>query len=90
MQRSDFQDSETSAVLLLGLGSGLAAVSAAATFAAAGHMAVAADLCAPLADHCLLCVAAVGSLLASAGVFLSGVMLLQARQPEHQTTGLRG
>ncbi|WP_324819250.1 hypothetical protein [Brevundimonas sp.] len=64
-------------------------MAAAGAVIAADHMALAASLCGPVASHCVLCVASAGSLLASAGVFGSGLMLLRTtplRQRARQAT----
>lgn len=73
MQGSDIQ-SRTLGSLLIMAGVALAAVSAATALAAAGHMAGAA-MCGPVTEHCILCVAAAASLLASSGVIASGALL---------------
>ena len=68
MQRSESHDSRMIGVGLVGLGAVLTAASAACAVAAADHMAIAAGLCGPAAQHCILCAVAAASLLASAGV----------------------
>jgi len=79
MQRSDAWESRTSGVCLIAFGATLAASAVAGAFAVANHMAVAATLCGPATNHCILCVVSAASLLASAGVSAAGVMLLKGR-----------
>ena len=79
MRHNDTADSASHAVGLIMVGTAVLALSAACALAAADHMAFAAALCGPVARHCILCVASAGSLLASAGVIASGVMLFADR-----------
>ena len=89
MQRSESHDSRMIGVGLVGLGAVLTAASAACAVAAADHMAIAAGLCGPAAQHCILCAVAAASLLASAGVAAVGAMLLGER-PRLSSAGPRG
>ena len=79
MQGSDTWDSRTFGVCLIAFGATLAASAVASAFAVANHMAVAATLCEPATDHCILCVVSTASLLASVGVSAAGVILLKDR-----------
>ncbi|WP_309627422.1 hypothetical protein [Brevundimonas sp.] len=79
MRHNDTADVAGYGIGLMTVGSALFALSAACAFAAAEHMAFAAALCGPVARHCILCVASAGSLLASAGVITSGVVLFADR-----------
>ena len=91
MQRSESHDSRMIGVGLVGLGAVLTAASAACAFAAADHMAIAAGLCGPAAQHCILCVIPAASLLASAGVAAAGAMLmLLGERPQASKAGPRG
>lgn len=54
------------------LSSSLAALGAALSAMALDHMAFAASLCGPLAGHCLICFAAVGTLAAAVAAGLAG------------------
>lgn len=73
MQGSEIHSRRLGASLIM-IGGILATASAGTALAAAGHMA-AANLCGPVTEHCILCVAAAASLLASSGVIASGVLL---------------
>ena len=73
MQGSDIHSRRLGAILIMA-GAILATASVGTAFAAADHMA-AASLCGPVAGHCILCVAAAASLLASSGVIASGALL---------------
>ena len=91
MQRSEPQDSRTIGAGLIGLGALLAATAAVCAGAAADHMAMAAGLCGPAAQHCILCVIPAASLLASAGVAAAGAMLmLLGERPQASKAGPRG
>jgi len=74
MPASDVQTSKQIGAGLILVGAMLAVAALVAALAAADHMA-AASLCGPLTRHCILCVAAAASLLASSGVIASGVLL---------------
>jgi hypothetical protein len=74
MQGSDSHKPERMGAGLMLLGATLATASLGAALAAADHMA-GANLCGPLTRHCMLCVAATASLLASSGVVASGALL---------------
>lgn len=74
MQGSDSHNPEQLGAGLTLTGAILATASIGAALLAADHMA-AASLCAPLTRHCLLCVGAAASLLASSGVIVAGVLL---------------
>lgn len=86
MQHSDIRGSHKLGVFLVMIGAGMTAAAAAGAAIVADHMAIASNLCGPVAAHCILCVASAGSLLSSAGVLASGLMLLQAR-PSLQPAG---
>ena len=100
MRHNDTADSARYGIGLIMVGTALFALSAACAFAAADHMAFAAALCGPVARHCVLCIASAGSLLASAGVIASGVMLFadrpasqkarSATSPRNRASLLRG
>ena len=77
MRNNDIHDSRKLGIWLMVLGGALTALSAGAAFAAAIHMGGAAPFCGPVSQHCVLCVAAAASLLASVGVIASGVMLMR-------------
>ncbi|WP_396595627.1 hypothetical protein [Brevundimonas sp. R86498] len=59
------------------LSSSLAALGAALSAMALDHMAFAASLCGPLAGHCLVCFAAVGTLAAAVAAGLAGASLFR-------------
>lgn len=74
MQGSDSHNPKQLGAGLILTGAILATASIGAALLAADHMA-AASLCGPLTRHCILCVAAAASLLASSGVIGAGVLL---------------
>jgi len=74
MQGSDSHNPEQLGAGLILTGAILATASIGAALLAGDHMA-AVSLCGPLTRHCLLCVAAAASLLASSGVIAAGVLL---------------
>jgi len=74
MQGSDSHNPGQLGAGLILAGAILATASVGAALAAADHMATA-SLCGPLTRHCILCVAATASLLASSGVIAAGVLL---------------
>ena len=75
MPDSDVQNAKQVGVGLIVVGLALATASVVVALAASSHMA-AGSLCGPLARHCILCMAAAASLLASSGVVVSGILLL--------------
>lgn len=77
MRNIDTHDPRKLGVHLTMLGGALTALSAGAAFAAAVHMGGSAPVCGPVNQHCILCVAAAASLLASVGVIASGVLLMR-------------
>lgn len=79
MRHSDPDESRVPGVGLIMTGATLFAVAAACAVAAFDHMAAFSALCGPGVSHCILCIASVGSLTASAGVLAAGVLLLTAR-----------
>lgn len=85
MRNKDIHDSRKLGVYLMVLGGVLTALAAGAAFAAAIHMGGSAPFCGPVSQHCVLCVAAAASLLASVGVIASGVMLMKT-PPSTQRT----
>ena len=74
MQGSDSHDPGQLGDGLILAGAILATASIGAALVAADHMA-AVSLCGPLTRHCILCVAAAASLLASSGVIAAGALL---------------
>lgn len=76
---NDTPSSRTLGAGLLVLGGLLTASSAATAVAAADHMARVVSLCGPVVGHCVLCVLAATSLLASAGVVAAGLALMKPR-----------
>lgn len=79
MQRDDTQESQILGAALIVSGAILAASGAVCAFAAANHMAMAANLCGPTTGHCILCVVSAASLLAAAATAAGGVALLRVR-----------
>lgn len=74
MQGSDSHNPAQIGAGLMVFGAILATASIGSALVAVDHMA-GASLCGPVTRHCILCVAAAASLLASSGVFASGALL---------------
>lgn len=89
MQPNDTQPSRALGAGLIAFGALLSALAAAGALAAADHMAVAANLCGPVAGHCILCVVSAASVLASAGVIAAGVALLTPPPTQAAESGVR-
>lgn len=86
MQRDDTQESQILGGALIVSGAFLATSGAVCAFAAANHMAIAANLCGPGTGHCILCIVSAASLLAAAATAAAGVALLRVRSyraPQH-------
>ncbi|HWQ87111.1 hypothetical protein [Brevundimonas sp.] len=79
MQRDDNQESQILGAALIVSGAILATSGAICAFAAANHMAIAANLCGPTTGHCILCAVSAASLLAAAATAATGVALLRVR-----------
>lgn len=79
MQRDDTQESQILGGALIVSGALLATSGAVCAFAAANHMAIAANLCGPGTGHCILCIISTASLLAAAASAAAGVAMLRVR-----------
>lgn len=86
MRLSDIHENHLLGGGLVALGLSLGGASAVAGLMAADHMAGAAALCGPVADHCVQCVAAVAMLVAALGASAAGAWLLRSR-PALQRAG---
>ena len=84
MRHDDIDASRTLGPGLTILGAVLTALAAGSAVAAAVHMREAAPLCGPVDLHCMLCALAAASLLASAGVTASGLLLMRMRPSSGQ------
>lgn len=70
------------------LASSLGTLGTALSAMALDHMAFAANLCGPLAGHCLVCFAAVGTLAAALAAVLAGASLFRPA-PRIRTVGAK-
>ena len=84
MRNNDTPDSRKLGVYLTILGGALTALAAGAAVAAVSHMDGSAPVCEPVSQHCILCVAAAASLIASVGVIASGVLLMRTPSSPQQ------
>lgn len=84
MQTRDIDEIRLLGGALVALGLALGGAAAATGILAADHMAAAAELCGPTADHCGLCVAAGALLLAALGAAGAGIGLLVKPRPALQ------
>lgn len=86
MRLSDIHENHLLGGGLVALGLSLGGASAVAGLMAADHMAGAATLCGPVADHCVRCVVAGAMLVAALGASGAGAWLLRSR-PALQRAG---